>query len=69
MPPKAAKVLARMCITLGQLMRQDVEWAVACLAEEEVTLSDREGQQLLMAITPAAAGDGRANSNVPLTCR
>ena len=40
-PPKAASVLARMCITLGQLMCQDVEWAVACLAEKEVTLSSR----------------------------
>ena len=42
-PPKAARVFARMSITLGQPMRQDMEWAVACLAEEEVTLSYREG--------------------------
>ena len=34
---------------------QDMEWVVACLAEEEVTLSYREGQQLAMAITLVAA--------------
>ena len=68
-PPKAARPLARMCITLGQLMRKDLVWAVACLAEKEVTLSYREEEQLEMAITPAAAGNGRANRNVPLSAQ
>ena len=58
-PPKAASILARMCITLGQLMRKDLVRAVVCLAEKEVTLSYREEE---MVITLAAAGNGRANS-------
>ena len=42
MPPAAATVLARQCISLATLKDYPVEWAVACLAEEKVTLSQSQ---------------------------
>ena len=58
-----------MHVPLGMLLRKDLAWAVACLAEEEVTLNGREEEQLEMAITPGAVGLARADSNVPLSAQ
>ena len=50
-PLAAAKVLARQRVSLAVLKDNPVEWAVACLAKEKVTLSLREWQQLAFVAT------------------
>jgi hypothetical protein len=54
-PPAAATVLARQCISLATLKDYPVEWAVACLVEERVTLSQWDWQQLASVIAPGAS--------------
>ena len=50
--PAAAVALARLSISLVVLQSYPVEWVVACLAEEKVTLGPRESQQLAAVIAP-----------------
>ena len=61
-PPAAVVALTQLGISLVVLQSYPVEWAVACLAEEKVTLGPREWQ-LAAVIAP------RANSNVLLSAQ
>ena len=62
-PQAAAVALARLSISLVVLQSYPVEWAVACLAEEKVTLGPRESQQLAAVIAP------RGNRNMPVSAQ
>ena len=53
-----------MNVSFGMLLRKDLAWAMSCLAEEGVTLTGRQEEQLELAIVPGAGGLTRADPNV-----